>query len=121
METLVDVVPGFIEELLQRPRLTPLVEGPPFAILIIATLQFLIFAFSLWAIFKLWMSVIEFLGQKSTGRARLLAGLLGGAEVAASFKKLKFKAIGAGLGGTVTILGVAVLAMSVLGNHVVTP
>jgi len=95
-------------------------EGPEFVIMFISFLQFLIFVFSLIAIYKLWMSVIEFLGQKSTSRAKILAGVLGGTKIEGEGKNLKFKAIGTGLGGTVAILGVAVLAMYVIGNHVVT-
>ncbi len=94
-------------------------KGPDYVILFIVLLQFLIFAFSLYAIYKLWMSVIEFLSQKSTSRAKMLAGILGGTEFEGSAKNLKLKAIGTGLGGTVSILGVAVLAMYVLGNHIV--
>jgi hypothetical protein len=66
------------------------------------------------------MTVIEFLGQQPSGKAKLLANVLGRAEVGGSGTALKVKAVGAGLGGTVVILGVAVLAMYVLGNHVVT-
>ena len=98
---------------------TDLAKGPDYVILFIVFLQFLIFSFSLWAIYKLWMSVIEFLGHKSTSRAKILAGILGSSEVEGSAGNLKIKAIGTGLGGTVSILGVAVIAMYVLGNHVV--
>ncbi len=94
-------------------------EGPDFVILFIVILQFLIFAFSLYAIYKLWMAVIEFLSQKPTSKAKIIASILGAAEVEGSTKSLKFKAIGTGLSGTVSILIVAVLAMYVLGNHVV--
>lgn len=97
-----------------------LAKGPDYVILVIATLQFFIFIFSLWAIYKLWMAVIDFIGHKSTARADLLASILGKAEIGGEGNSLKFKAIGTGLGGTVTILGVAVLAMYVLGNHIVT-
>lgn len=98
----------------------PLAKGPDYVVIFIAFLQFVVFALSLWAMFKLWMAVIDFLGQKPTGRAELLASVLGRVEVGGTGKGLKLKAVGAGLGGTVTILGVAVLAMYVLGNHVVT-
>ena len=97
-----------------------LAEGPESVIMFISFLQFLIFVFSLIAIYKLWMSVIEFLGQKSTSRSKILAGVLGGTRIEGEGKNLKLKAIGTGLGGTVAILGVAVLAMYVIGNHVVT-
>jgi hypothetical protein len=96
------------------------VKGPSYVVLFIALLQFVVFVLSLWAIFKLWMTVIEFLGQQPSGKAKLLANVLGRAEVGGSGTALKVKAVGAGLGGTVVILGVAVLAMYVLGNHVVT-
>jgi choline-glycine betaine transporter len=95
-------------------------QGPSYVIILIAVLQFFVFVLSLWAIFKLWMAVIEFVGQRPTEKARLLASVLGRAEVGGSGTALKVKAVGAGLGGTITILGVAVLAMYVLGNHVVT-
>lgn len=64
--------------------------------------------------------MFEFIGNKSTKRAELLAKVLGKAEVSGSGEKFKVRAVGAGLGGTVTILAVAVLAMYVLGNHTVT-
>ena len=66
------------------------------------------------------MSVIEFLGHKSTSRAKILVDILGGTKVEGQAKHVKLKAIGTGLGGTVSILGVAVLAMYVHDNHVVT-
>ena len=94
-------------------------EGPIHLISFVVILQFLIFAFSLVVIFKLWMSIIELLRHKSTFRARLLARILGDTEMEGSVKNLLIKVIGIGLCGTVSVLGISVFAMSVIGNHVV--
>ena len=95
-------------------------RGPSPVIMLLAVLQFATFAGALWLLFKLWMTVFEFMGNKPTERAKLLAGVLGRSEVGASAGPLRVRAVGAGLGGTVAILGIAVLAMYVLGDHVVT-
>src|ERR1700690_2254360 len=56
------------------------VQGPAAVVTFIAVLQVAVFVLSLWAIFKLWMTVIEFVTQKPTINARALAQILGRSE-----------------------------------------
>ena len=48
-------------------------QGPDYVIILIVFIQFNVFTLSLWMIFKLWMTVFEFLGKRTTERARILA------------------------------------------------
>jgi hypothetical protein len=82
-------------------------------------LQFMILLFALFLVYKIWSSVITYLKDADDAKAKWLANMLGKGEVGGKIGKTSFKAIGSGLGVTTVILGIAVLAMIVIGNHTV--
>ena len=99
---------------------TKTIAGPDFVVLAISLLQLLIFLSSLVAIYKIWMAVINFIGDQPNKKGELLVKMLGNINASADVGELKSKAIGTGLAGTVAILVLAVAAMYVIGNHTVT-
>lgn len=93
--------------------------GPSEVVLTIVIIQAAIFFSSLFGVFKLWMGVFDFLGNKSTRRAEILASIIGTVEAEGSNDLVKGKIKTTGFIGTLLILAIAVGAMYVVGDHVV--
>jgi len=95
-------------------------DGGPIVILAIISLQFLIFTFSLWVVYRLWKAVLSFLDKNNMHKSSLLNSIIGRVDMDSSNKEIKVKAVSTGLGGTILIIALAVVAMHVIGNHSVT-
>ncbi|MGV2990044.1 hypothetical protein ACE1OE_20615 [Vibrio sp. E150_011] len=98
----------------------PAVAGPDFVVLTIALMQIIIFMSSLFAIYRIWIAVINFVGDQPSKKSDVLIKILGNIDTSADVNVLKTRAVGTGVASTVAILTLAVAAMYVIGNHTVT-
>jgi hypothetical protein len=94
-------------------------KGPPGFLIVIATLQVLVFCAALYFVWKIWMIVLAFLRDADPEKAKLLAIILGEASTQGKKGPASIKAVGIGLGVTILILLVAVGAIYVIGQHTV--
>lgn len=81
-------------------------------IVLIIFLQTAIFLLSMFGVYKMWKDIIHFITNSSDSKIRYFLKAIGGGEVSYS----KTKVMGTGIGITILILAVTVLAMFVIGN-----
>ncbi len=94
--------------------------GPSWIIALIVCALFATFIGALWVVYKIWMTVIDVVANKSADKSNRLAAILGKSEVGVEMKGVRAKAVGVGLSATIAILALAVAAMWVLNNQTVT-
>lgn len=95
--------------------------GPSWLVVITEIFLLTIFCGALWVVYKIWMRAMDHSEQRPEGDEKRTSSLFGKTEAGFQSKSFRFKAAGAGLGGTIVILALAVVAMYILNNQVVTP
>ena len=88
--------------------------------MLIVCILFLMFAGALSVVYKIWMTVIDVVANKSADKSNRLAAILGKSELGVDMKGVRTKAVGVGLSATIAILALAVAAMWVLNDQTVT-
>jgi len=93
--------------------------GPRGVVTLVVCILFVMFAGALWVVYKIWMTVIDVVANKSAEKSSRLAAILGKSELGVDMKGVRAKAVGVGLSTTIAILALAVAAMWVLNNQTV--
>jgi len=94
-------------------------RGPSGVVALVVCILFVMFAGALWVVYKIWITVIDVVANKSADKSNRLAAILGKSEVGVDMKGVRTKAVGVGLSATIAILALAVAAMWVLNNQTV--